>query len=89
MFKRIKPLFINGRQITDPLAIEMAEYMNEERALYVAHLRVEREYTWSMITEECAREWGKNFGGRLGAGQSLCGLASAYLGENWDYLDSV
>lgn len=89
MFKRIKPLFIEGREITNPLAIELAQYMNEERALFVAHLRVECEFTWSMIAEECARAWGKDFGGRFGAGQSLCELAAAYLGETSDYLDSL
>lgn len=89
MFNRIKPLFINGRRITDSLAIELAEYMNEDRALFVAQLRVERGYTWSLIGEECARVWGKDLCRRPGAGAALCELAAAYLGEDWDYLDSM
>jgi hypothetical protein len=40
MFKRLKPLVIHGRQITDPLAIELAQFMNDDRALYVAELPV-------------------------------------------------
>lgn len=55
MFKRIKPLVIHGRTITQPGAAQLAEYMTEERALFVAHLRVEREYTWRMIAEDCGK----------------------------------
>lgn len=89
MFKRNKPLYINGRQITDPIAIQLAEFMNDDRAMFVANLRVERGYTWSLIAEECARAWNKELCAHPGAGQALCGLASAYLGEDWDYLDSL
>jgi hypothetical protein len=39
MFKRLKPLVIHGRSITDPLAIELAQCMTDERALFVAELR--------------------------------------------------
>ena len=41
MFKRLKPLAIHGRQITDTLAVELAQFMNDDRALYVAELRVQ------------------------------------------------
>lgn len=88
MFKRINPLVINGRAITDPMAIELAQYMTDERAAFVADLRVTREYTWRMISEECSRAWGKPWGARQDIGAALCGLASAFLGEDWDYLDS-
>jgi hypothetical protein len=89
MFKRRKPLFINGRQITDPLSIELAQYMTEDRALFVAHLRVEREYTWRTIAIECGRAWGKGWGEQQDVGEALCGLAAAYLGEDWLYLDTL
>ena len=32
MFKRLKPLIIHGRPITDPLAVELAQFMNDDRA---------------------------------------------------------
>jgi hypothetical protein len=89
MFKRLKPLFINGRQITDPLSIELAQYMTEDRALFVAQLRVERELTWRMVALECGRAWGKGWGERQDVGAALCGLAAAHLGEDWTYLDPL
>ncbi len=89
MFKRIKPLVIHGRLIMSPLAIELAQYMNEDRALFVAELRVRREYTWRCVAEECGRAWGKAWGERQDVGEALCGLAAAYLGEDWDYLDTL
>ena len=89
MFKRLKPLVIHGRSITDPLAIELAQYMTDERALFVAELRVRREYTWRSVAEECGRAWGKPRGARQDVGEALCGLASARLGEDWSYLDTL
>jgi hypothetical protein len=58
MFKRLRPLEIQGRQITDPLAIEVARFMTEDRALFVAERRVRRGYTWRVIAGECGRAWG-------------------------------
>ncbi len=89
MFKRLKPLTIQGRTITDPLAIEFAPFMTDDRALFVAELRVQREYTWRSIAEECARAWGKQWETSQDIGRALCTLASAHLGEDWDYLDTV
>lgn len=89
MFKRKKPLTIHGRSITDPLAVELAQYMTDERALLVAELRVQREYSWRMVAEECGRAWGKPWGARQDVGEALCGLASAHLGEDWAYLDTL
>src|SRR5262245_26483520 len=83
MFKRLKPLVILGRQITDPLAIKLAQFMNDARALYVAELRVRRGDTWRMIAEDCGRAWNKGWDARQDIGAALCGLASAYLGEDW------
>jgi hypothetical protein len=88
MFKRLKPLEINGRKITDRLAIELAQYMNEDRALFVAELRVQRGYTWRSVADECGTAWGKGWGPRQDIGAVLCGLASTWLGEGWDYLDT-
>ena len=59
MFKRLKPLVIHGRIIGDPLAVELAQFLTEERALYVAELRVTRQYSWRSLAEECGRAWGK------------------------------
>lgn len=87
-FKRLKPLLIGRREITNPLAIELAQYVTEDRALFIAHLRVEREYTWRMVAEECARAWGKEWEARQDVGAALCELAAAHLGEDWDYLDT-
>lgn len=89
MFKRLKPLVIRGQQITDPLAVELAQFMNDDRALFVAELRVSRGYTWRMIAEECGRVWGKGWDARQDIGAALCGLASTYLGEGWGYLDAL
>ena len=89
MFKRLKPLMIHGRTITDPLAIELAQFMTDERALFVAELRVQRECTWRMVAQECGRAWGKPWGARQDIGAALCGLASARLGEDWSYLDTL
>ena len=89
MFHRIKPLVINGRPIRDRLAVELAQYLNEDRALFVADLRVRREFTWRSIAGECGLAWGKPWGDRQDVGEALCGLASAYLGEDWDYLDTL
>jgi hypothetical protein len=89
VFKRLKPLVIQGRTITDPLAVELAQFVTEERALFVAELRVSRDYTWRMVAEECGRVWGKPWGTRQDIGATLCGLASAHLGEDWNYLDSL
>jgi hypothetical protein len=89
MFKRRKPLIVEGWEITDPVAIELAQYLTEDRALFVAQLRVEREYTWRMVGEECGRAWGKDWGTRQDVGAALCGLAAAHLGEDWDYLDTL
>jgi hypothetical protein len=89
MFKRLKPLMIHGRTVTDPLAIELAQYLTEDRALFVAELRVQREYTWRSVAEECGRAWGKPWSARQDIGAALCGLASAHLGEDWSYLDAL
>ena len=89
MFKRLKPLVIHDRQVTDPLAVELAQFMNDDRALYVAELRVLRGYTWRMVAEECGRAWGKGWDDRQDIGVALCGLASAFLGEDWGYLDEL
>jgi hypothetical protein len=89
MFKRLAPLMIHGRTITDPLAIELAQYMTDERALFVAELRVQREYTWRLVAEECGRAWGKPWGDRQDVGAALCGLAAAHLDEDWGYLDTL
>ena len=89
MFKRIKALVIQGRTITDPLAIRLAEHMTEDRALFVAELRAKREFTFRSIAEECGRQWEKSWGEDQAVGEALCGLASAYLGEDWTYLDTL
>jgi hypothetical protein len=89
MFKRLKPLMIHGHSITNPLAVELAQYMTDERALFVAELRVQREYTWRLVAEACGRAWGKPWGDRQDVGEALCGLASAHLGEDWTYLDTL
>ena len=89
MFKRLKPRVIHGRQITDPLAGELSQFMNDDRALYVAELRARRGYTWRMIAEDCGRAWGKGWDARQDIGAALCGLASAYLGEDWGYLNEL
>lgn len=89
MFKRLKPLVIQGRQINDPLAVELAQFMTDERALFVAELRVQRGYTWRAIAEECGRAWGKPWDARQDVGEALCSLASAFLGEDWGYLDEL
>jgi hypothetical protein len=80
---------IHGRLITNPLAIELAQYMSDERALFVAELRVQREYTWRMVASECGRAWGKPWAETQDVGAALCGLASAFLGEDWSYLDTL
>lgn len=87
MFNRHQPLYINGRQISSSLAIRMAEQMTEERALFVAMLRRDREYTWRMVAEECGQAWSKPWGADQDVGEALCGLASVYLNEDWDDLD--
>jgi hypothetical protein len=89
VFKRNKPLVIQGQQITDPLAIELAQFMSDDRALYVAELRIQRGYTWRSIAEDCGRAWGKGWSDRQDIGAALCGLASAQLGEDWEYLDEL
>ncbi len=89
MFKRIKPLVIHGRVISEPLAVELAQFMTDDRALFVAELRVSKEYTWRSVAEECGRAWGKSWGDRQDVGAALCGLAAVYLGEDWSYLDSI
>jgi hypothetical protein len=89
MFKRVKPLMIYGRLVSDALAIELAQYMTDDRALFVAELRVQRGYTWRMAAEECSRVWGKPWGARQDVVEALCGLASVRLGEDWDYVDSA
>ena len=89
IFKRLKPQVIHGRTITDSLAIELAHYMTEDRALFAAELRARRESTWRSVAEECGRAWGKSWGERQDIGAALCGLASAYLGEDWSYLDTL
>lgn len=33
MFKRKKPLIINGRTFTDPLALELAQYLTPARVV--------------------------------------------------------
>jgi hypothetical protein len=87
MFKRNKPLIIRGREITSPLAIKLAQHMTEDRAMFVAELRVQREYTWRMVAEECGQAWSKEWGADQDVGAALCALASAYFGEDRDYLD--
>ena len=89
MFKRLKPLVIQGREISDPVAIELVQYMTEDRALFVADLRVRREFTWRMVAEECARAWGKHWEARQDIGAALCMLAAAYMGEDSDFLDTM
>lgn len=89
MFNWHKPLVIHGRTITDRLAIELGQFMTEDRALFVAELRVRYKYTWRSVAEECGRAWGKPWDARQDIGDALCGLASAYLGEDWGYLDSL
>ena len=89
MFKRLNPLVIQGRQITDPLAVELAQFMNDDRALYVAELRVQRGYTWRAIAEDCGRAWRNGWDARQDTGAALCSLASAHLGEDWGYLDEL
>ena len=88
MFKRLKP-WLSTDSITDPLAVELARFMNDDRALYVAELRGRRGYTWRMIAEECGRAWRKEWDDRQDIGEALCGLASAYLGEDCGYLDEL
>jgi hypothetical protein len=88
MFNRVTPLVIHGRAINDPLAVKLAEDMTEERALFIAELRITRQYTWRMISEECSRSWKKEWGSSQVVGEALCTLASAYFGEDWDYLDT-
>lgn len=88
MFKRDNPLYINGRLITDRLAIRLAEHMTEERALFVALLRVDRQYTWRMVADECGRAWSKPWGEDQLVGAALCALAAAYVGKDWEYLDT-
>lgn len=88
-FKRLKPLFINGREINSPLAIALAQHMTEDRALFVAQLRVKKEHTLRTVAAECGRAWGKGWGERQDVGEALCGLAAAYLGEGWSYLDTL
>ncbi len=82
-------MVIHGRAINDPIALELAQHMTEERALFVAQLRITRQYTWRMISEECSRSWMKDWGSCQVVGAALCTLASAYLGEDWDYLDTL
>lgn len=89
MFKRLKPLFIGTREITCPLAIYLSQYVTEERALFIAELRVNREYTFRMVAEECSRAWEKDWGDRQDIGDALCRLSAAHLGEEWDYLDTL
>jgi hypothetical protein len=89
MFKRLKPLFIGTQEITDPAAIYLAQYVTEDRALFIADLRVNSEFTFRMVSEECSRVWGKDWGDRQDIGAALCSLAAAHLGENWDYLDTL
>ena len=72
-----------------PLAIELAQLMSDDRALYVAELRVLRGNTWRMIAEDCGRVWRKAWTDRQDIGEALCGLASAYLWEDWRYLDEL
>ena len=55
----------------------------------MAELRVQRGYTWRAIAEECGRAWGKSWDSRQDIGAALCGSASAYLGEDWGYLDEL
>ena len=88
MFKRNQPLIIQGRTITNPLAIRLAQYMTEERAAFVADLRITKQFTWRMISGECARAWDKPWGEEQDIGKALCELASAYMGEAHDYLDT-
>lgn len=89
MFKRNKPLIVHGRTISNPLAIRLAEHMTEDRALFVAELRVNREHTWRSVADECGRAWHKPWGEDQEVGAALCSLAAAYLGEDWDYLDTL
>jgi hypothetical protein len=89
MFNRNKPLIIHGREITDPLAIRLSQHMTDERAMFVAELRVQREYTWRMIAEECGRAWSKDWDETSDVGEALCALAAAYFGEDWGYLDTL
>lgn len=79
MFKRVKPLVIHGRTITQPGAAQLAEYMTEERALFVAHLRLEREYTWRMIAKIAERR-----GARIGAPTKVLALRyAAWRRHTW------
>jgi len=80
---RKKPLFINGVEITDPVAIRLSGHMTEARAAFVHNLRNDREYTWRMIAEECANQWSKDWPASQDIGQALCRLASATLGEEY------
>ncbi len=63
--------------------------MTDERALFVAELREQREYTWRMVAEERGRAWGKPWVASQDLGEALCGLASAHLEEDWTYLDTL
>jgi len=42
-----------------------------------------------MVAGECGRARSKDWGEDQAVGQALCTLAAAYLGEDWDYLDTL
>jgi hypothetical protein len=78
---------INGREFSERLIIELAPRVASDRAAFIAELRVDREFTWSMVAEECGKAWQKDWGPCQRVGQALCRIAAAHLGcEDLDSL---
>jgi hypothetical protein len=87
MLKRNKPLVIAGRTFTDPLALELAQYLTPARVDFIGDLRISGQ-THRQIAEECAKAWQKPWDGNQNIGYFLCALAAAHLGEDPTYFDA-
>ncbi|MDQ6740073.1 MAG: hypothetical protein M3021_06835 [Actinomycetota bacterium] len=49
-----EPIAVNGHKVAEPYGLEAAPFLNTERAALVHRMRVEENYTWRGVAEDCA-----------------------------------
>ena len=63
----------------------VAKIITKERADYVRKLRVEEDYTWRAVAQDCYDEWKGDWSPPSNQimGMMLCEVAAGFFGENY------
>jgi|TARA_Y100000588_G_C13736956_1_gene703917 hypothetical protein len=61
---------------------ELRPLISLEAAKWIKYLRVDEEYSFRGIAEECAIKWDKGWGTNQILGEDLCAVAIEVLGDD-------